>query len=122
MVELEDVVIDAPVAKVWASITEPVHIAKWFNEADHEVDEMKPGGLMKFHFGRHGTMYARILEVEPYRVFSYRVFADLEREPHDESAGTVLRYVLVDKGDKTLLRLEENNTTMHRIKRVAEST
>lgn len=121
MVEIEDVIIDAPVDDVWATITTVEHIGKWFAEADHEIDELKPGGLMTFHFKQGSTMHARIVEVEPNRAFAYRIFASLADEPSADSDATFLRFTLAGEGDKTRLRMEESNSSLHRIKKVAES-
>ncbi|MGW3423688.1 type I polyketide synthase [Streptomyces phaeochromogenes] len=121
IVETEDTFVEAPVADVWATITDPKHIAKWFTEADHEIDDLRVGGLMTYRFGQGSTMYARITELEPQRVFAYRIFPDLATEDDDPGAGTVLRFRLNGTDGGTLLCSEESSSSLYRIKQLAES-
>ncbi len=54
-----DVVIQAPVERVWAVLTQAQHVATWFAFAGAEVD-LRPGGSIVMRWEEHGTFYARV--------------------------------------------------------------
>lgn len=121
MTEVQNAIIDAPAEKVWAAITEAEHIKKWFPEADHEIGELKPGGLMTFHFSDGGDVHAEIVEAEPNKVFSYRIVSKVSDEDLTDTNSITVHFTLTPYGDKTRLRLEESNSHQDKIKAVAES-
>src|SRR5918996_4865249 len=66
-----EVMIDAPVERVWELVTEAEHLGRWFGDAGAEVD-LRPGGTMALHWTEHGTARGRIAAVEPQRLFAFR--------------------------------------------------
>jgi uncharacterized protein YndB with AHSA1/START domain len=100
-----EVTIDAPVEVVWATITEPDQISRWF--ADRVELELKPGGHGFMVFGDQGGPVV-VEEVEPPTRFSFRW-----NHPADESpvAGNsmLVEFTLFSEGsERTRLRVVES--------------
>lgn len=66
-----EVIIDAPVTRVWALITESEHVGRWFGDAGAEID-LRPGGAIEFRWKEHGSSRGTVVDVKPPRRFSYR--------------------------------------------------
>jgi len=58
-----------PVERVWAALTDPTEIVKWFPDAA-EID-LRPGGDMVLTFGTDGRCPGIVEAVEPNRRFAY---------------------------------------------------
>jgi uncharacterized protein YndB with AHSA1/START domain len=101
-----EVVIEAPIERVWALITEPQHVGTWFADAGAEID-LRPGGEMVLRWEEHGTYHARVEQVEPPRVFAYRgaIEPDTELGPGNS---TRVEYTLAAEGDATRVRVVES--------------
>jgi uncharacterized protein YndB with AHSA1/START domain len=121
-----EVVIDAPIERVWALITEARHFGAWFADSGAEID-LRPGGAMTLSWEEHGTVRARVERVEPPRLFSYRWANAIDAEPVDghstlvefslsaEDAGTRVRVVesgfaSLDTSDEDRRRQIDDNT------------
>lgn len=59
--------IDAPVEKVWAAVTEPQHISRWFGEARLDAD-----GVGTLSWPDHGAIPVRVEAMDAPRMVSYR--------------------------------------------------
>ena len=104
-----EVVINAPLERVWALITEPEHVGTWFGDAGAEID-LRPGGALSMSWEEHGTVHARIEQVEPERLFSYRwaPFPDPGGTEPEEGNSTLVEFTLAEEGDATRLRVVES--------------
>lgn len=103
-----EVLIDAPVERVWSLVTEAEHIGRWFGDAGAEVD-LRPGGAMVMRWSEHGTSRARVEVVEPPRRFAYRwaPFSHPLGEEPVEGNSTLVEFTLAPDGDGTLLKVRE---------------
>ena len=103
-----ETIIDAPVERVWALITEAEHLGRWFGDAGAEID-LRPGGVMTLHWTKHGTTRGRVVAVEPQSRFSYRwaPFRDPGGEEPGEGNSTLVEFTLQPEGDGTRLRVVE---------------
>jgi uncharacterized protein YndB with AHSA1/START domain len=104
-----EVLIDVPVERVWALITEPEHLGKWFGDAGAEVD-LRPGGELSLSWEDYGTVRGRVEQVEPQRLFSYR-WRLLDRTPDGEPGegnSTLVEFTLAAEGEGTRLRVIES--------------
>ncbi|WP_086819362.1 SRPBCC domain-containing protein [Allokutzneria sp. NRRL B-24872] len=100
-----ELVINAPVEKVWSAITESDQIVKWLGDFA-EID-LKPGGRLVFGWAEHGRFNAVIDEVEPASRLVYRWTTEEGAEVTDGNA-TRVEYTLAPEGSGTRLRLVEN--------------
>jgi uncharacterized protein YndB with AHSA1/START domain len=100
-----DVLIDATPERVWAIVTEPRHVARWFSD-EAEID-LRPGGAMLLTWHRVGAYRGRVEAVEPPRRFAFRW---LRREDNEPGAGTstFVEFLLEPEGDGTRLRVVES--------------
>jgi len=101
--------ISAPIEKVWATVTEPEHISKWFGRA--EFDGAGAGSLGTLTWDDHGTIPVRIEAVEAPRLVSYRWSNDdalgAFPEQVDEEHSTVFTFTLEPVDGGTLLTVVE---------------
>ena len=103
-----ETVINAPVERVWALITEAEHLGRWFGDAGAEID-LRPGGAMVLRWADHGISRGRVVTVEPPHRFSYRwaPFKDPGGDEPVEGNSTLVEFTLEPKDDGTLLRVVE---------------
>lgn len=104
------VTIDASVEKVWAAITEPEHISRWFGQRAL-LDELALGARGVFSFDGYGDFPVLIEELEPLRVIAYRWSNDNARALNgtdvDPEHSTVFRFTLEPAGAGTVLTVVE---------------
>jgi uncharacterized protein YndB with AHSA1/START domain len=94
-----DILIAAPIERVWAVITEPEHVGVWFgNGAPARVD-LRPGGTLVLDHGDHGELAARIEKLDEPRYLAYR-WLDAE--------STLVELSLAEEDGSTRLRLVES--------------
>jgi uncharacterized protein YndB with AHSA1/START domain len=105
------VTIDAPVDKVWAAITEPRHIARWFGQSA-ELEGTSVGARGVFSFDGYGDFPVEVEEVDPPRMIAYRWSNDNARaispERVDREHSTVFRFTLERQGSGTRLTVVES--------------
>jgi len=88
-----------PVAAVWAAITTPAELAKWF-PTTFEFDELRAGAAIEFHFPdeAYPAMAGKFVDVEPPRRLAFTWGDDelaFELSEHDGGAGCRLRLTVV---------------------------
>lgn len=99
-----EIVISAPRERVWAVLTEPGHVARWFGDLV-EID-LRPGGRAVFGWTEYGSHEARIERVEPPGFFSYR-WAHQAGDPVAGDTSTLVEFTLEQAGSGTRLRVVE---------------
>jgi uncharacterized protein YndB with AHSA1/START domain len=103
-----EVVIEAPVDRVWQLVTEAEHLGRWFGDAGAEVD-LRPGGAMELRWTEYGASRGRIEAVEPQRRFAFRWAPYKDPGGLDVTDGnsTRVEFTLSEEGDGTRLRVVE---------------
>ncbi|UYN83494.1 MAG: SRPBCC family protein [Microcella sp.] len=102
--------IAAPLSTVWAAITEPKHLARWFGQTA-ALDSLAVGARGSVGFEGYGAFPLRIEELDPPRVVAYRWAV----RPHDDSAtddevfalSTLFRFTLDSSDGGTRLTVVE---------------
>ena len=104
-----ETVINAPVERVWALITEAEHLGRWFGDAGAEID-LRPGGAMVLRWADSAASRGRVVAVEPHTRFSYRwaPFTDPGGDEPVEGNSTLVEFTLASEGDATRLRVVES--------------
>ncbi len=104
-----EIVINAPVERVWELITQPEHVGRWFGDAGAEID-LRPGGAMVLRWTDHGTSRGRVVAVEPRSRFAYRwaPFTEPGGEEPVEGNSTLVEFTLQPADDGTRLRVVES--------------
>jgi uncharacterized protein YndB with AHSA1/START domain len=102
--------IDAPIDVVWAVITEPEQITRWFTDSA-ELD-VREGGEGRFGWDIAGTTRRhvanlRVERLDPPTYFSFRWQHPDGDEPTETNAPLV-EFSLEARGDSTRLRLVES--------------
>jgi uncharacterized protein YndB with AHSA1/START domain len=101
-----EVVIAAPVERVWAALTEAEQIGAWFADGGADVD-LRPGGTMTLRWKEHGASQTVIEQVEPPHFLSWRWAHGAERTPRDGNS-TLVEFQLTPDGEGTRLRVVES--------------
>jgi uncharacterized protein YndB with AHSA1/START domain len=104
-----ETVIQAPVERVWAVITEAEHLGRWFGDAGAEID-LRPGGALALRWAEHGTSRGEVVAVEPPSRFSFRwaPFSDPPGDQPAEGNSTLVEFTLRAEGDGTRLHVAES--------------
>jgi uncharacterized protein YndB with AHSA1/START domain len=104
-----EVVIEAPVARVWELVTEAEHLGRWFGDAGAEVD-LRPGGAMELRWSEYGTSRGLIEAVEAPRLFAFRwaPFKDPGGVDPTDGNSTRVEFTLREEGQSTRLRVVES--------------
>src|SRR5215207_736980 len=102
-----EMIIDAPVERVWELLTEAEHVGRWFSDAGAEID-LRPGGAMLLRWAEHGEFHARVEEVDPHRVFAFRGARDPGKTQFGDGNSTLVRFTLSPEGGTTRLRVVES--------------
>ncbi len=77
------ITIAAPLDKVWAAISEPEHLSRWFPQSA-VFDTIAAGSVGTFTFEGYGAFPVRVEEFEAPKSIAYRWGA-----PDDDPAGTI---------------------------------
>jgi uncharacterized protein YndB with AHSA1/START domain len=121
-----EIVIAAPVSRVWAALTEADQIGTWFGDAGAEIDP-RPGGALTIRWQDHGAFHSTIERIEPERYFSWR-WAHAAGERPRPGNSTLVAFTLTPEGDGTRLRVVESGfqalemTDDERANNVADNT
>ncbi len=99
--------ISAPVEKVWAALTEPAHISKWFGQVA-VLDEVAVGATGVFGFEGYGDFPVRIEALDPSRSISFRWGNDnTHAAPLESGQTTVFTFTLEPTATGTSLTVVE---------------
>ena len=101
-----EIVIDAPPERVWAVLTEPAHLARWFSD-EVEIDA-RPGGHVRFTWHALGVLAGRVEAVEPPHRFAFRWTPGGEGELREDSSTLVEITLIPERGGGTRLRVDES--------------
>lgn len=101
-----EVMIAAPIERVWAVITQAEHVGTWFGDAGAEID-LRPGGTILIRWKDYGTGYGIVERVEPPHVLSWRGALIGHTEVRADNS-TLVTFTLTAEGDQTRLRVVES--------------
>lgn len=108
------IVIEAPVAEVWQSITDVTLMAKWMGDAALDLDIVTnwevgfPVIITGFHHARFENKGV-VLEYFHDRILSYNFLSSLSRLPDKEENYTIIRFALTPQENNTALSLTLTN-------------
>jgi uncharacterized protein YndB with AHSA1/START domain len=117
-----EIVISAPVSRVWSVVTEPGHVGVWFGTGDPAEIDLRPGGIMRFDHGEYGQFPTRIVKVDPPHYLSYRWASGYPGEVATENNSTLVEFFLEPDAAGTRLRVVESGFDTVRIPAGRERT
>jgi uncharacterized protein YndB with AHSA1/START domain len=100
-----EIVIEAPVERVWTTLTSAEHIGKWFADSGAEID-LKPGGAIVLHWKDYGAVAGLVEKVESPHTFAYRWGNGPGQDPSGSNS-THVEFTLTPEGNGTRLRVVE---------------
>jgi uncharacterized protein YndB with AHSA1/START domain len=106
-----EIVIEAPIERVWAILTEPDHVATWFGTGVPTEIDLRPGGIMVIDHGKHGKYPTRFVDVSPPHFLSYRWAAAFPDVVADDTNSTLVEFTLTPTATGTFLRVVESGFT-----------
>jgi uncharacterized protein YndB with AHSA1/START domain len=100
-----EIVVAAPVERVWEIVTQAEHVGKWFGDSA-DVD-LRPGGAIVLRWEKYGSFYGTIEAVDAPRHFSYRWVPGTPDEKPGDGNSTLVEFTLTPQGGQTRLRVIE---------------
>ena len=101
-----EVIVAAPIERVWAAITDAREVAQWFGDVA-EID-LRPGGKARFGWTEHDSVSDAIIEiVEPLQRFAYR-WAAASGVAVADGPSTLVEFTLEVFAQGTRVRLVES--------------
>lgn len=103
------ITIAAPLDKVWAAISEPQHLSRWFPQSA-VFDTIAAGSVGSFTFEGYGTFPVYVEEFDAPKAIAYRWGApdDDPSAPIDPHRSTVFRFTLETVDGGTQLTVVES--------------
>ncbi|HVB51859.1 MAG TPA: SRPBCC family protein [Acidimicrobiales bacterium] len=103
-----EVLIEAPIERVWAALTEPASVSAWFcNHKEISID-LRVGGAMVLDHGDHGRFQTVIVAIAPPNAFSFRWAALHPDVLATEENSTLVEFTLKTTPKGTVLRVLES--------------
>jgi uncharacterized protein YndB with AHSA1/START domain len=105
-----DVLIEAPIERVWTLITQPEHLGTWFSDDGADVD-LRPGGDMELRWKEYGAYKGRVERIDEPSAFFVRwqaFEAELEDGELTERNSTLVEFHLATEDDGTRVRVVES--------------
>jgi uncharacterized protein YndB with AHSA1/START domain len=106
---VRETVVAAPPERVWAVLTRPEHLPRWFHAETAEID-LRPGGSLVMTWAGHGTGHARVERVDEPTLFSFRWALEPGVEPAPGQE-TLVEFTLTPHDGGTRLRVVESGFT-----------
>ncbi|MHB8380489.1 MAG: SRPBCC family protein [Acidimicrobiales bacterium] len=103
-----EVVIGAPIERVWSALTEPKSVSAWFSNHEDVTIDLRPGGVMTLDHGDYGTFHTVIVSVSPPDAFSFRWASAFPDELATEDNSTLVEFTLTTTPEGTVLRVVES--------------
>lgn len=101
-----EIIVAAPVERVWAVLTEPQHIGQWFGSRAELVPHVGGDGLLEFE--GYGAFKISVVRFDPPRHFSYR-WANKAGDEAVPGLSTLVEFTLEPAGEGTKLRVVESD-------------
>lgn len=102
-----EIAIAAAPERVWAVLTEPEHVGRWFGQGPAAQIDLRPGGIMRLDHGQYGLFPTRIEKVDPPHYFAYRWASAFPGEEATEDNSTLVEFTLTPEGGGTRLLVVE---------------
>ncbi|NEE01093.1 SRPBCC family protein [Phytoactinopolyspora halotolerans] len=104
-----EILIEAPLSRVWNIVTRAEHLGTWFADAGAEID-LRPGGVLTLTWKEYGAHDGRVETVEPPHTFAFR-WALRTGEPITDGNSTLVVFTLSAEGESTRLKVVESGFT-----------
>jgi uncharacterized protein YndB with AHSA1/START domain len=103
-----DILIAAPLQRVWELITSAEHVGRWFGNAGAEID-LRPGGALALRWSEFGTFHGRVEAVEPPHRVAYRWLSAREVQADPTPANsTLIEFTLTAEAEGTRVAVVES--------------
>jgi uncharacterized protein YndB with AHSA1/START domain len=103
-----EVVIDAPIERVWSALTQPASVSSWFSNGNKVTIDLREGGVMALDQGDHGAFQTVIVSVSPPNLFSFRWASAYPDVLATEDNSTLVEFTLKATPEGTVLRVVES--------------
>jgi uncharacterized protein YndB with AHSA1/START domain len=100
-----EILIRAPLERVWAMVTEP---GWWVGEGDPTGVELREGQTVVSEHEGYGSFPMRIERIEPMRSITYRWATTFPGQEPREGNSTLVQFTLAPEGEGTRLRVVES--------------
>ena len=94
-----EILISAPIERVWEIVTTPEHMGQWFGDAGAS----RSGNVITMAWEKHGEADLEVVREEPPNTFAYRWDANVK-----EAGRTLVEFTLTAEQDGTRVRVVES--------------
>jgi uncharacterized protein YndB with AHSA1/START domain len=94
-----EILINAPIERVWEIVTTPEHMGRWFGDAG----ATRQGDVITMAWEKHGEADLEVVREEPPNVFAYRWDANVK-----EAGKTLVEFTLNAEDAGTRVRVVES--------------
>lgn len=107
------VYLNAPVSRVWHTLTDLELIKQWLTDSDIAlISDWQPGSRVKMEGRWHGIKFwgkGEVLRNEPERVLSFNYWSKFLKFPDHPDYYSIVTFSLMPEDDGTNLRLQHEN-------------
>ena len=103
-----EVLIAAPIERVWAVLTEPALVGIWFGQGVPIEIDLRVGGTMVLDFGGDKVFPTLIVGVDAPGYFAYRWASPYPGEQATQENSTLVEFTLTSEDGGTRLALSES--------------
>jgi uncharacterized protein YndB with AHSA1/START domain len=107
----KEIVIAAPIERVWTVLTDPVHVGNWFGTGKPVGIDLRPGGVMEIDHTFHepnNAFLTKIVKVDPPHAFSYLWPVASPKTPATDAISTLVEFTLTAENGGTRVRVVES--------------
>jgi uncharacterized protein YndB with AHSA1/START domain len=101
-----EIVIDAPIERVWELITRAEHVKAWYAFDGARID-LRPGGEIEHFWREHGRYRGVIVEIVPPERFAYW-YSNVPEADAEPGKRTRVEFTLTNVPGGTLVRVTES--------------
>lgn len=106
----KEIILDAPVARVWDALTKPEYTWKYMYECD-AFSDWKKGSPLIWKGHKDGKVYVKgyIVEADPERLLRFTTFGADSKLPDIPANYSTVTYTLTPEGEKTKLTVTDGD-------------
>ena len=106
----KEIMLDAPVSKVWNSLTEPKYTRQYMYECD-AISDWKKGSELIWKGHHDGKVYVKghIVDIDPEKLLRFTTFGADSKLPDIPANYSTVTYALTPEGGKTKLIITDGD-------------
>jgi uncharacterized protein YndB with AHSA1/START domain len=106
----KEIILDAPVSKVWDALTKPLYTRQYMFECD-PISDWEKGSPLIWKGYQDGKVYVKghIVDIDPERLLRFTTFGADSKLPDIPANYSTVTYTLMPEGEKTKLTITDGD-------------